>query len=214
MPLKAAPRMGLKSNPLPLSERLRTLESIFACSCTQKCFFSSIGDNPKVSSVPERQNRARSISACRPGPTMVSMVSDDAPGLWKVTREVAPGPGVMRIVHCFESNGTAGGKNGSMPSLALSATKFCAPCGTLQQLHFELPLQISHPTAQRWKRNSEPSRCRRETARLDDPHKHASGIQIHGAWPTIFERPIVNGAYSLPYPISLPWPPDCLASTR
>src|ERR1700681_3424267 len=36
--------------------------------------------------------------------------------------EVGPGPGAIRIGHCFESNGTGGGRNGLVPSLALSAT--------------------------------------------------------------------------------------------
>src|SRR3984893_399174 len=35
-------------------------------------------------------------------------------------REPGPGHGVIRIGHCLESNGTTGGRNGLMPSLALS----------------------------------------------------------------------------------------------
>jgi hypothetical protein len=36
-------------------------------------------------------------------------------------RDAGPGPGVIRIGHCLESNGTTGGRNGFFPSLALSA---------------------------------------------------------------------------------------------
>jgi hypothetical protein len=36
--------------------------------------------------------------------------------------DVGPGPGAIRIGHCFESNGTGGGRNGVVPRLALSAT--------------------------------------------------------------------------------------------
>ena len=35
--------------------------------------------------------------------------------------DVGPGPGVIKVGHCFEPNGTAGGRNGFIPSLALSA---------------------------------------------------------------------------------------------
>src|SRR5580704_2193843 len=42
-------------------------------------------------------------------------------------REPGPGPGVIRIGHCLESNGTTGGRNGLMPSLALSLMD-CGAC--------------------------------------------------------------------------------------
>ena len=34
---------------------------------------------------------------------------------------VGPGPGVISVGHCFEPNGTSGGRNGFVPRLALSA---------------------------------------------------------------------------------------------
>ena len=34
---------------------------------------------------------------------------------------VGPGPGVTSVGHCFEPNGTSGGRNGFVPRLALSA---------------------------------------------------------------------------------------------
>src|SRR6516164_7664501 len=35
--------------------------------------------------------------------------------------EVGPGPGVISVGHCFEPNGTAGGRNGFMPRFSVSA---------------------------------------------------------------------------------------------
>src|SRR3954468_2995383 len=35
---------------------------------------------------------------------------------------LGPAPGVMSVGHCLEPNGTSGGRNGVMPSLADSAT--------------------------------------------------------------------------------------------
>ena len=65
-----------------------------------------------------------SRSRSRPSPTSAPAHADEARRPrphFRSASEAGPGPGVIRVGHCFEPNGTAGGRNGFMPRLAVSA---------------------------------------------------------------------------------------------
>src|SRR5947199_10565368 len=46
----------------------------------------------------------------------------------KSAMDACPGPGVTNVGHCVEPNGTAGGENGVIPRLALSAILAARAC--------------------------------------------------------------------------------------
>src|ERR1700730_11829373 len=65
---------------------------------------------------PNLRHRCASIS-----PERAVVPADSVSAQGRSARGAGPGPGGIRIGHCFESNSTAGGRNCLIPSLALSA---------------------------------------------------------------------------------------------
>src|SRR6202022_3798469 len=84
---------------------------------------------------PNLRHRCASIS-----PERAVVPADSVSAHGRSASEAGPGPGVIRIGHCFESNGTAGGRNGLIPSLALPRGLPRAP----------RPPSASYPSLGKW----------------------------------------------------------------